>query len=267
MASFFEPGTHAFVRHEGYPMWHDSILLAHIMGSAWVLAMPDFDLYPELLSEDSEGPDAVRIGGTTRRLPPGIGGDPTYRRMRPLTARELRDFIAEGEEIAAVERPPAPPPASGESRDHVGAAEHLEWRLLVDAGRDGMVGDLVKTTSEFRRIDEFAVDCIGGRGVSLGRSHAMEGKDGFLSRYGLGDIPTVLEARVLPVFTRGDGERVRTWESVCDEVAMVELASFGVNGPRTAMCCVRFLRRQQMHPEDYHRQWRNRHGLSGVDWV
>ena len=27
-----------------------------------------------------------------------------------------------------------------------------------------------------------------------------------------------------------------------------------------------FLRRQQMHPEDYHRQWRTRHGLSGVDW-
>ena len=265
MASSLEPGTHAFVRYEGFPVWHERILLAHISDSTWVIATPDFDLYPELLSEDNEDLDAVRIGGTTRRLPPGIGGAPTYR-MRPLTARELRDLIAEGEEIAALERPPTSPQVSGDGREPAEAREHLEWRLVVDAGRDGMVGDLVKTTSELKRIDEFAVDRINGRGVSLGRSHAMEGKDGFLSRYGLGDTPSVPEARVLPVFTRGDGERVRTWESVCDEVAMVEFISFGVNGPRTAMWCVRFLRRQQMHPEDYHRQWRSRHGLSGVDW-
>ena len=265
MASSLGPGTHAFVRYEGYPVWHERILLAHVKDSVWVIATPDFDLYPELLSDDNEDLDAFRIGGTTRRLPAGIGGDPTYR-MRPLTARELPDLITEGEEIAALERPPAPPPSSGTRRDPTGASEHLEWRLLVDAGGVGAVGGLVKTTSEFRRIDEFSVDCIGGRGVSLGRSHAMEGKDGFLSRYGMGETPSALEARMLPVFTRGDGERVRTWESVCDEVAMVELASFGVNGPRTAMWCVRFLRRQQMHPEDYHRQWRNRHGPSGVDW-
>ena len=242
MVSSLEPGTHAFVRYEGYPVWHERILLAHVKGSVWVIATPDFDLF-ELLSDDNEDLDAFRIGGTTRRLPAGIGGDPTYR-MRPQTARELLDFITEGERIAALERPPAPPPTSGASRDPVGASEHLEWRLLVDAGGVGAVGELVKTTSEFRRIDEFAVDCIGGRGVSLRCSHAMEGKAGFLSRYGMGEAPSALEARVLPVFTRGDEERVRTWESVCDEVAMVELASFGVNGPRTAMWRVCFLRRR-----------------------
>ena len=55
------------------------------------------DLYPKEVSEDNEALDGVRFRGLARRLPPGIGGDPTYR-MRHLTARELHSFIGEGED-------------------------------------------------------------------------------------------------------------------------------------------------------------------------
>ena len=45
----------------------------------WVVVTPDFDLYPEEISENNEDLDAVRVGGVTRRLPRGIGGDRLHR--------------------------------------------------------------------------------------------------------------------------------------------------------------------------------------------
>ena len=86
--------------------------------------------------------------------------------------------------IAVAERPPGaslPPTAS---RDATGGIDHSEWRLLVNAGLAVVAGDLIKITSDFQRVDEFGVDRIGGRGVSLGRSQAMGTRDGFLQRCG-----------------------------------------------------------------------------------
>ena len=48
-----------------------------------------------------------------------------------------------------------------------------------------------------------------------------------------------------------------------DAAEAVRVDSFGVAPPRAAEWCIRFLQRQQVHPDDYHGAWRTRHKLAG----
>ena len=166
--------------------------------------------------------------------------------------------------------PPVPPgPGGGVAkvatpRGHEGR----RWRLMESVG-DLHCGDQIVPGGSALVYDNRALDSVQGKWVCLAASPQDETKDEFLNRFSFANVvlESMGDARVLPVYTRAsDGKRERTWESVCAEVRKAELPHFAVDGPRTVTWCIAYLRRQQMHPEDYHIRWRQRHRLNIHDW-
>ena len=118
-------------------------------------------------------------------------------------------------------------------------------------------------------LDNRAIDTLQGKTVSAAASPLDEDIENFKKRFNLGAAAGAGggdDARTMAVQTRADGRRERTWENVCDATREAELPNFGIDGPRTVAWCLSFLRRQQMHPDDYHLRWRQRHRLQVVDW-
>ena len=108
-----------------------------------------------------------------------------------------------------------------------------------------------------------------GKQVALAVTTDHETAAEFMTRLGIAEASssTSGDARVLPVYYRaGDNKRERSWEHALSAFGEAPLPDFGVQGPRTAGWCLRFLRRQQQHPDDYHRAWMNRNKLSPHDW-
>lgn len=104
---------------------------------------------------------------------------------------------------------------------------------------------------------------------AVSASPGDETREAFLVRQRITDVEDDKPsgARVLPVYFRaGDGKRERTWQSVCETVQSAVIDDFPLRGPRTAMWCLRYLARQQMHPDDYHLRVKQRFKLHVSDW-
>mmetsp|Transcript_26387 Transcript_26387/g.57288 ORF Transcript_26387/g.57288 Transcript_26387/m.57288 type:complete len:387 (+) Transcript_26387:759-1919(+) len=267
-------GERAWVKYRGYQLWHERLLLraADAPGS-FVVCTPDFDVYLESLGPTilmlwmfvEFGVDSFPMDLPTRC--PGYEGDVVKRgNEADLLLNELPELDAR-----------APP-----ERDHraLGLAAPLgvapvaapppgRWRLLERFG-ESTVGDLHVPGAGAQVLEGRGVEAVNGRVVSFALTVNDEDKRGFCERLGLhqpGVAEPGVDARVLPVFYRsGDGRRERTWENVCNTVNGVDLDDFAITGPRTASWCIRFLQRQQQHPDDYHQSWRHRHKLNLTDW-
>ena len=148
-----------------------------------------------------------------------------------------------------------------------GAGAVSRWRVLVTAANLD-VGDLYVPCAFVTLHGDRGLDVMGGKVVAFGASMGSESRDSFLSRIGLATTSgSGGDARVLPVYFRpGDGNRERPWVDFCGAVSESAMSDFGVSGPRSALWCICFLQRQQMHPEDYHRHFRTRHKVSNTDW-
>ena len=138
----------------------------------------------------------------------------------------------------------------------------------MEACGDLRAGELLVPSQASVAGENRGFDEIQGKQVSIARTLDSEDRAGFLQRLGLAEeVRGGSDARVLPVFYRaGDGKRERTWEHAAGAFVETELPDFGVQGPRTASWCVRFLQRQQQHPDDYHRAWMLRNKLNPSDW-
>ena len=293
MAFVPDEGGRCYVRYRGFDLWHERLVVGTIdaANSLFLVCTPDFDIYEEELKENTDI-EGVRAGPVRGRRPPGIVNAYSF---AALSAVNMRQLMTEGRAMAArevairfpVAAPPSgassgvaivvadggAPPGGGASGNaaYVQGAHPLRWRLLEPAG-DLAVGAPIVLSGGALRMENRAVDTLQGKTVSIASSPLDEDIDSFKRRFGLGAPAGASgavggdDARTLAVQTRADGRRERTWENVCDATGEVELPHFGIDGPRTVAWCLAFLRRQQMHPDDYHLRWRQRHRLQVVDW-
>ncbi len=298
------PNDRYFVKYRGFPTWHERWVLAIIDGRLYLIATPDFDLYPELASITNPDIEEMRFGGPCgrgrMRLPHGVRA--AYQ-FDAVPVAQARDLLREGEALAAAERRrlgvetpravvavgggvaagavaggavlPLAGGAAAAAGVHDGGAAAVRgvapagvWRVMETSGRLNVGDRHLPSPTAVTRADR-GIDDVDGRVVVIGQALEGESALDFAERVvGRGFVTVAdTDARVLPIQTRaGDGKRERTWPSVCDSVKACALPDFAVTGPRTAEWCLRYLQRQQMHPDDYHIRWRQRHKLGPADW-
>ena len=277
-------GDRIFVRYGRFLIWHERILLHQMKkdSTKWFVATPDLDLYEEDLrlnwrASPTGTISELRYQGAAAGVPAGIDADQAYRFDR-ISKTQLGTLLLEGKALAppsaAVEEgagAPAEPAAKAGARKKKPAAQDdlskKTWRSLETFG-DISVGDEVDFDADTAVISlPRVLQQVEGRVIAIGLSAAPESKGDFLERLGLREAAPEADARTMPVVSRkGDQKRERTWQDVCETVSEELIDDFGVKGPRTALWCIRFLQRQQMHPDDYHARFRLRHKLTPGDW-
>ena len=260
-------GDFLYVKYRGFPLWHQRVAIKHVGENIWAAASPDWDVNLEQFDLRNDWLDGVHHCGTRRTVP--IGLQPVYNfgsvtAPRLTAAKRAADELIEAEGLAVV-APGVPVLPLAAPPPPVAVAGRM-WRLLEPAG-GALAGTVHQPGAGSRLGSSRGVDTINGREVSLAASTAGETGEQFLARFGLqAAAASVDDARVLPVLTKADGRRERTWIQVVDMFKDSDMAHFGVSGPRTSTWCVAFLARQQKHPEDYHASWRSRHGLNPSDF-
>ena len=268
MACFaISEGDFLFVKYRGFPLWHQRVVIKHVGENTWAAASPDWDVNLEQFDLRNDWLDGVHHCGNSRTVPAGLQpvyclGGVTAPRLARARAAATELIAAEGLVVIAPNAPPVvlplaapPPPVAGKV-----------WRLLEPAG-GALAGTVHQPGAGSRLGTSRGLDTINGRDVALADSATGETGEQFLARFGLQAVAAVVDdARVLPVLTKSDGRRERTWLQVVDMFKDSDMAHFGVSGPRTTTWCVAFLARQQKHPEDYHASWRARHGLNPSDF-
>lgn len=300
MASTWVAGDRLFLRYGRWRQWHERILLHRVEDNLWYIVTPDFDIYPENIKlhlKDSASGEicGIRFQGQSPGVPAGLDADDLYR-FGAVTKLQLASLVKEGSQCAAEEAKAAEPvekkkrrgagakagaapaddgavvavPDDGAVVDGTPVPMQQRWRAM-EAISGIRVGEVVKLRSDALVGFPRALQEEGGRRLALAVSDAPETEAQFLERLGLGTGSATPrpsdDARIMPVITRADDEaRERSWTSVCSCVTAEVIKGFGVRGPRTSMWCVRFLERQQMHPDDYHSRFKIRHKLTVSDW-
>ncbi|CAK0877963.1 unnamed protein product [Prorocentrum cordatum] len=92
-AGWLQRGSRVLVRYEGYPLWHERLLVARLAPSRWVVATPSGDIYDEDFMES----DGVQRLGPLGGLGAGIANVEVFRFVN-LTAQEKRELLEGGED-------------------------------------------------------------------------------------------------------------------------------------------------------------------------
>ena len=133
-------GRLVFVCYDGFGEYHERLILAHIGGSSYLVATPDWNIFVEQL--DMANPDitAFRIGPAAGGLPVGINAGDVYG-FGPLSAADRAALLAEGVERADQERAALGVPVVGAAGAVVAVAAALPVAggALVLPGLGGIV--------------------------------------------------------------------------------------------------------------------------------
>ncbi|CAK0796024.1 unnamed protein product [Prorocentrum cordatum] len=91
--SQLQRGSRVLVRYEGYPLWHERLLVARLAPSRWVVATPSGDIYDEDLMES----DGVHRVGPLGGFGAGMANVEVFRFVN-LAAQEKRELLEAGED-------------------------------------------------------------------------------------------------------------------------------------------------------------------------
>ncbi|CAK0881157.1 unnamed protein product [Prorocentrum cordatum] len=241
-------GSRVLARYEGYPLWHERLLVARLAPSRWVVATPSGDIYDEDLMES----DGVHRVGPRGGLGAGMANAEVLRFVN-LTAPEKRELLEGGEDY--VRDNEGDPDIDAESRQ-VLVAQHV----LPPRGGAGPDAGVPAAALPGAAAGVAWVAAESRRGFTLGRLLAPG--DG-----GVFAVPSVGERdlRSLPVRFDRNNRRFREY---CDAaVCLLETARAGwsVAWPRTCKWLLRAIRDAGWTPAQRHFWWRNLPQVSPSD--
>ena len=98
-----QPGQKLFLCYVGDPLYHERLVLAHVHASTFIVATPDFDVFPEQLDRLNPDLDAFRLVPRGVDIPVGLEQQNLYR-FRALSAQQEQQLMEEGLAMAAQER-------------------------------------------------------------------------------------------------------------------------------------------------------------------
>eukprot|EP00435_Cladocopium_sp_Y103_P071047 s689_g36.t1 len=150
---------------------HTRLVLAQVENDEWIIATPDHDLYPELLSSENE--DFRRFFHITNgSLPRGVNRNHIYA-FQPMSAEEYARLISQGQRIAEAER----------NRRGLGAVPAVAVEVRGDAGgrpgdpsAAGVAGGECGEDDEVWILAEFVEGHRVGEEVAVPANAARDGK-------------------------------------------------------------------------------------------
>ena len=295
-----QPGTYVYVDfgEEGEP-WHERLLLARVAQSQdYIILTPDNDVYLESLS--CPPLNAIRVGGSNRALPIGLGvehGQPVYRFTKTVTGDEFAALKMEAEGLAAlaIATDPARYPGGragpelplqggppGALPGPVAPAGEPVWLVMVGGGKfreaELISSAMLASELEVHLFSNWAiVSAPGGEAAVLMKVdqdkaefeiNRMRGAwSGTTPRDGAAAAQTALaagpaeDARTLSVLRQSNGERFRSLQSVAEHCAEMAFDDWPLEGPRTAHWLVREMAKTGLNPIARHTHWRHENGI------
>ena len=96
-------GNIAYVRYDGFEVWHEIMICGFIQNDEYLTVAPDFEFFVEQLSANNLDLDGFRVQPPGGVLPLGIDAESVYG-FRPLNRAERAQVLAEGLQLAEGER-------------------------------------------------------------------------------------------------------------------------------------------------------------------
>lgn len=270
-------------------LWQERWLLGHVSGTTCVAATSDL----EVESLDL-GPLQVRVMNSRRDLPVGLKEEDCYLfydESTPdgfLSRADQRRLLEEGASLAAVDRGRAPAAAGSSDPTPPAPRLRLEGKRAIEDRRP-----LASRADEWEAAQATPSDAVGSvvpppapaqRAGDRGLSQLPDGSVVFARRRGS-------SIAVAPAFglpgprdaaadrddgtSRGDARtlatrsgalgRHRDFASLAEDCVVEEFPDFPLAGPRTAMWCLRFLKKRRRRV-DHHAFFRAVTRLGGDAW-
>lgn len=241
------PGSLMFVNYGEVPeVYHTRLILDWVSGLEYVIAIPDLDIYPEIMgASNPDFTDCVPAlpGGL---VPPGINPNSVYS-FAPMTAAELSQLLAAGRTEAALERARRGVVAGAAPAPGAAAPVVNEVWVLADFCEGMKLGDRVNPPAGHPSMGEYGLMAIGvGQASQIVVIKRMKEEDipSFCEERvqalrsieaSAGEDKTVADdVRTLEVRYGANGERLRTFRESIKEFQQVEFLDFPLT-PRTTL--------------------------------
>ena len=96
-------GDIAYVRYDGFDVWHERMICGCVQNDEYLIVTPDFEFFVEQLSVHNSDLDGFRVQAPGGVLPLGIDAGSVYG-FRPPNGAERAQVLAEGLQLADGER-------------------------------------------------------------------------------------------------------------------------------------------------------------------
>jgi hypothetical protein len=245
----------------GPDLWHERLVLHHIINDDYVVASPDNDVFYEELSVLNTDFKGLRVKPSHNVLPAGILPAQVY----PLPAfspAEIAQLRHEGQQVLQHERTqrglgaePRPQEAAG-ANDFVGGT--LYWLAAENTGCYKF-GDRVDGVAQVAvKGDKFVHVDASGTKVFV---ECVEGAERprFLQR------PSHMDHRINPVEIDASGKPECSLRDAASSSTEKEL-NWSLTGPRTAKWCIAYLVVENLGLEGHHERFRSLCKIESSSW-
>ena len=247
----------------GPDLWHERLVLQHIVNEDYVIATPDSDVHYEELSLLNVDLKGIRVKPNANALPVGIAAAAVYP-LPAFTAAEMTALRDESVRVLAAERAVrgiaapaavAAPPVAGPVGFVAGtlfwvAAECIGDYKFGDQVQ-GVAANLVKGAKSIHTLPDGSnmfVECIdGGERVQ------------FLQR------PSLCDNRVVPQEVDALGKPDCSLKEVSTKFKEAEVG-WSLTGPRTSRWCISYLVVEGLGLEGHHERFRTLCKIEASSW-
>jgi len=254
----------------GPDLWHERLVLFHVVQEEYVVATPDLDVFVEdlsLLNDDLKG---IRVKPGPNVLPPGISAADVYA-LPVFTAAEIANLRTQGQAIAAAETA-----ARGIGAGGLGApAPAQPVAVAASAGDEILAGQLYWVAAEQKGATKFGDRVQGVNDALVDGAKAVhilaDGGSLFVEcMYGekireYKKRPASWDVRIVPLTYDAMGKAECSLKDVVQQCSEVDM-NWTLAGPRTARWCVSYLIVENLGLEGHHERVRQLCRLDSSSW-
>lgn len=255
----------------GPPLWHERMVIYHLIGDEYVVATPDNDVYVEELSLLSSDLRAIRVKPNQAVLPADINPGEVYA-LPALGADAVANLRAEGLQVLQLERA-----SRGLARDGGGAAGAVVANVAAGSSSDPpLVPDQLYWVSA-EGADEIKygdrVQGVGAVAVEGDKAiHVLpNGKSLFVQCVKGSNIdmfklkPGGWDYRTTSIEKDAMGKNENNMKEVSRKSEEVKL-EWNLPGPRTSKWCMSYLIIENLGFEGHHERFRQLCKLDSGSW-